>query len=242
MKDTEDAKAVLREVAEPIFERWERERHIGQPLLWEIEKEKLLVLLEQLTEIEAEDGSRFLPVLFEHPFEDLVVEDDDGSRILLAGKIDRVDTAAAGSGEIRVVDYKMGGDAGKYRALLKKEQLGRTSFQMPIYLLAAARAMAAASNEPVTRFSATYWLLRKLCVLDKDFAEGKEDFTGFFDTDPVLRGVLGDDNFANRVVAMVQAIKSGEFQITPNECQFCDFGCVCRHVEVRLRDDAGDGD
>jgi len=241
LNDAAGAKTIVREEAELIFDRWERERHIGQPLLWEIEKERLLVLLEQLAEIEADDESLFVPVLFEHPFEDLVVEDEDGSRILLTGKIDRIDTAA-GSGEIRVVDYKMGGDAGKYRALLKKEQLGRTSFQMPVYLLAAARKMATGSDVPITRFSATYWLLRKLCVLDKDFAEGKEDFTGFFDTHPGTRDALGEDNFANRVCAIVQAIKSGDFQITPNECRYCDFGGVCRFVEVGLRDDAADGD
>lgn len=236
LRDAAAGKAVLREEAKAVFARWEMERHTGEPLLWEIGKGRLLVMLEQLAELEAEEASPFVPDLFEQPFDDLAVEDDDGSRIFLTGKIDRVDVAA-GDGRLRVVDYKMAGDSGKYRALLKKEQLGETSFQMPVYLLAAAREVEKMSGAPVARFSARYWLLRKLDVLDRDFAEGKEDFTGFFASDPGERLLLGDDNFLNRLCGKVRAMKSGDFQITPKECDFCDFGSVCRYVAVGLKEE-----
>jgi hypothetical protein len=32
-------------------------------------------------------------------------------------------------------------------------------------------------------------------------------------------------------------MKTGDFQITPKECEFCDFGSVCRYVEVGLREE-----
>ena len=32
-------------------------------------------------------------------------------------------------------------------------------------------------------------------------------------------------------------MKSGDFQITPRECEFCDFAAVCRYVEVGLKEE-----
>ena len=86
--------------------------------------------------------------------------------------------------------------------------------------------------------SARYWLLRKLDPVDLDFVGGKEDFTGFFSADPDTRHALGDDNFLNRVCGTVRAMKQGDFQITPKECEFCDFGSVCRYVEVGVKEEA----
>jgi len=235
LNDIVAGKEILREEAETVFARWEGERHTGESLLWEIEKGRLLALLEQVVALEGADDSAFVPVLFEQPFTDLAVEDDDGSRVLLTGKIDRIDVAAAGG--IRVVDYKMAGDAGKYGALLKKEHLGETSFQMPVYLLAAARQLEEDSGAPVSRFTARYWLIRKLDPVDKDFTGGKEDFTGFFSTDPGERRELGDDSFLNRVCGKVRGMKRGDFQITPKECGFCEFGSVCRYVAVGMREE-----
>ncbi len=235
LNDIVAGKEILREEAETVFARWEGERHTGESLLWEIEKGRLLALLEQMVALEGADDSAFVPVLFEQPFTDLAVEDDDGSRVLLTGKIDRIDVAAAGG--IRVVDYKMAGDAGKYGALLKKEHLGETSFQMPVYLLAAARQLEEDSGAPVSRFTARYWLIRKLDPVDKDFTGGKEDFTGFFSTDPGERRELGDDSFLNRVCGKVRGMKRGDFQITPKECGFCEFGSVCRYVAVGMREE-----
>ena len=190
-----------------------QERTTGEPLLWEIEKGKIRALLERVVATEAEDGSGFIPTLFEHPFDDLAVEDDGGARIFLNGKIDRVDREYVDGG-LRVVDYKLGGDAGKYRAFLKKEQLGETSFQMPVYLLAAARALAG-EGTAVDRFAARYWLLRKPDRLDRDFTDGKEDLSGFFSTDAGERRTLGDDNFLNRLCGKVRAMKKGDFRYDP---------------------------
>jgi len=131
----------------------------------------------------------------------------------------------------------MAGDRGKYATLLKKESLGETSFQMPVYLLAAAREMERASGAPFIRFTARYWLLRRLDPLDRGFADGKEDFTGFFATDPEARHALGEENFFNRLCGKVRGMKGGDFQITPRECGFCECGSVCRYVAVMMREE-----
>ena len=80
------------------------------------------------------------------------------------------------------------------------------------------------------------WLDRPDHV-DRDFADGKGEFPGFFSTDAGERRALGDDNFLNRLCGKVSAMKTGDFQITPKECETCDFGSVCRHVEVGLREE-----
>lgn len=237
MQDAEAAKAILREEAARVFVQWEADKYTGEPLLWECEKGKLLPILERLVEIEVEDDAGFLPQAFEQEFTPLEVEDSRGSRLFLFGKIDRVDIEPD-SGTVRVVDYKMAGNSRKYRDLLKKEAMGDTSFQMPVYLLAAAREMEKGSGVTFNSFNALYWLLRKLNPLQKDFSAAKgEDFTGFFATDMGGRDVLGDDNFLNRVCNKVRAMKNGDFQITPKECEYCDFDSVCRYVEVSLKEE-----
>lgn len=225
----------LRQVATAVFARWEAERYTGEELLWEVEKEKLLTILAGVVAAEANEGSALRPQAFELPFVGLEVTDHAGATLNLTGKIDRVDVAAA-TGTLRVVDYKMAANAQRYGELLKKEELGETSFQMPVYLLAAAAAMAKEFNRDFTGFIARYWLLRKLACRDKEFTGNpKEDFSGFFATDPAERLALGNDNFLNRLCAKVGAMKHGDFQITPRQCEFCDFASVCRYVEVGLK-------
>jgi ATP-dependent helicase/DNAse subunit B len=236
LRDIAAAKAVLRDTAAAVFARWEAERYTGLPLLWETGRGKLLLLLERLVEIEGEDASGLIPRFFEFSFAELEVADTDGSRLSLQGKIDRVDVAADGG--LRVVDYKMAGNRQKYRDLLKKENLGTTSFQMPVYLLAAARQQEQATGRRCDRFAALYWLLRRLDQLCTDFgAAGNDDFAGFFATDPAERARLGSDNFLNRLCGTVRAMKAGDFQITPRECEFCHFRSVCRYVEMQVRED-----
>ncbi len=225
----------LVEVAAAVFARWEAERYTGEELLWDLEKGKLLTTLAGVVAAETHEGSALLPHSFELPFAGLEVTDPSGATINLTGKIDRVDVAAA-TGTLRVVDYKMAANAQRYGELLKKKELGETSFQMPVYLLAAAAAMAKEFGRDFTDFSARYWLLRKPACRDKEFTGNpKEDFSGFFATDPTERAPLGNDNFLNRLCAKVGAMKHGDFQITPRQCEFCDFASVCRYVEVGLK-------
>ena len=51
---------------------------------------------------------------------------------------------------------------------------------------------------------------------------------------------MEDQGFRHYLAAIrtVRTMKRGDFQITPKECEFCDFGSVCRYVEVGVREDA----
>jgi ATP-dependent helicase/DNAse subunit B len=231
IRDVPAARSILHETAAAVFARWEAEQYTGEPLLWEIGRKKILHILERMLEMEGEDASGLVPRLFEYPFSDMEVVDTDGSLIRLKGKIDRADVD--GSGRLRVVDYKMAGDVRKYREMLKKENLGVTSFQMPVYLLAACRELERTTGGSIDRFSALYWLLARIEPLELDFSAAKgDDYSGFFSTDPEERKGLGSGNFLNRLCAMVRAMKGGDFRISPKECGFCRFRSVCRYVEI----------
>jgi ATP-dependent helicase/nuclease subunit B len=228
---------VLQEEADRAFARWESEKYTGESLLWEIEKKRLHLILQAVIASEAAEEGGFVPDAFEFAFPPLEVESAEGSKIRLKGKIDRMDVDRA-SGAVRIVDYKMASNRQKYADLLKKDRMGETSFQMPVYLLAASEAMKREFGISCQRMFARYWLLRKVIPLDKDLSgSGKEDFTGFFATGAEERRNLGEDNFLNRLCATVENIKNGDFQITPRECEFCDFAAVCRYVEVGLKEE-----
>jgi hypothetical protein len=225
-------------VATEVFSQWEKEQPPAEPLLWEREKEMLLSLLEQMVAREAEECSQLVPCAFEHRIDPpLTVRDASGLSVEITGVIDRVDIDVD-SRQVRIVDYKLAGDKPRYQQLLKKESLGETSFQVPVYLLAAVRDFFGDGAPP--ELAARFWLLRKAEPLDKEYTDGpKETYSGFFETDPEQRDLRGNDNFLNRLFLKVKEMKNGNFAITPHECGVCDFSTVCRYVPVILREDAG---
>jgi ATP-dependent helicase/DNAse subunit B len=236
ISDIQAARAVLRETSGSVFSRWEKEQYTGEPLLWEIGKERLVSILDQLVEMEGKEVTGLVPRLFEFEFPVYDVDCLDGSTVSLRGKIDRVD--AGDDGRLRVVDYKLAGDIRKYRELLKKDNLGVTSFQMPVYLLAARQELERVSSMRFNRYSVLYWLLARLHQLDHDFgAEQGDDIAGFFSTDRDVRRNLGDGNFLNRLCAMVRSMKAGNFRIAPKDCGFCRFRSVCRYVDLPAKNE-----
>jgi ATP-dependent helicase/DNAse subunit B len=233
----------LRRTMDHCFGQWETEHHTGAPLLWEMARNQLTPILEALIEAEGRLSSPLVPEECELGFEGFPVSAPDGSAIFLHGKLDRLDLDIA-EGNLRVVDYKLSGDKGNYQKLLREEAMGETSFQMPVYLLAAVREMEERTGRRFRHGHAFYWLLRKLLPLDQEFdltPSGPD--AGFFATAPDRRLELGEANFLNRLCAKVKRMKDGDFQITPTDgCGHCEFGAVCRHVAGGLKTvtDAGE--
>ena len=240
--DEQQALRVLHDVADRAFIQWEQDHHPAEPLLWELEKEALLPLLEKVVATEAAASTDLVPHLFEHRIDPpLVLSGPAGASLEVTGTIDRVDVDRERR-KIRVVDYKLAGNRPKYQQMLKKNALGETSFQIPLYLMAAARDLAGCEPESLEGMGARYWLLKKGDELEKDFAHPpKEDFTGFFASDRETRERLGDDNFLNRLWGKVRSMREGDFRITPRECGGCDFPAVCRYLEVNLRENGQEG-
>jgi ATP-dependent helicase/DNAse subunit B len=176
------------------------------------------------------------PFLFEFSFgesftagakktEAVSFEDATGKNVRLSGKIDRADMKENG---FLVIDYKNSGDTGRYRELLKEQNLGVISFQIPIYMLAAKKHLAS------PRGQGTFYLIRGPRLLP---ATTMDHGQSFFELDLQKRQKLraaGFMNFANAVCDVIDGITAGDFSITPRSCAFCSFHSVCRYVDVGL--------
>jgi ATP-dependent helicase/DNAse subunit B len=212
-------------VARALFARFEAEGRLGDPAVWPSRRDALLSRLDRavLAESRLHDGLR--PELLEHRFggssgRPPLVFQDAGEVVRVKGRIDRVD---AGAERLLVIDYK-NARAGRDRtAPLSQETLGVTSFQVPAYLLAAARDLPGRE-----RLAATFALLRS-SERAKPFEVRAGD--AFLAVDEARRAEVraaGGRAFADAVVAAVRRIRAGEFPIASRDCSGCGFGAVCR--------------
>lgn len=209
-----------REVAEAVFEGFERDGKVGDPAVWGSRRGAVLARLSKVVEAEAQRGDGLTPARLEHqfggqsPVPPLRLE-ADGEVVLLQGRIDRVDAAAD---RLLVIDYKSGADAARHRKLLDPAAFGVTSFQVPLYLLAAERDLPGRST------AATYLLLRS--------AERLKPVAGPPDQ-PAL---------ARAVVEAVRRVRGGALPIASRDCARCEFGAVCRFEGEAALQGEGDGE
>jgi hypothetical protein len=147
---------VLLEIATRILDR---ARPAGIPdLLWEIERDRLLLLLEKwLRHEQSRAGGGFIPVIAELPFgtftqgegtRGLVIE-AGRHRFELRGVIDRVDVST-GANRARVIDYKIGKlpDAMKKgTALLAGERIQLTVYRGALAVIEAFEKLESVEGE-----------------------------------------------------------------------------------------------
>jgi hypothetical protein len=199
-------RAEAREVALAVFGEFERNGQVGDPAVWGSRREAVQAQLARVVEAEALRGDGLAPALLEHqfggqsPVPPLTLA-ADGETVRLQGRIDRVDASPE---RLLVIDYKSGADATRHRKLLDPATFGVTSFQVPLYLLAADRAV------PGRELAATYLLLGSAEQVPPAF--GRPD-------EPAL---------ARGVVDAVRRARGGLLPISSRDCARCEFGAVCR--------------
>ncbi|HEX9242320.1 MAG TPA: PD-(D/E)XK nuclease family protein, partial [Anaeromyxobacter sp.] len=219
--DLAEAAAVAREV----LVEFERAGRTGDPAVFAGRREAVLARVERVVRAEAEGPRDVAPTLLEHAFggrsgRPPVVLAAGGERVALRGRLDRVD---AGPSRLLVLDYKNSGRS-RGRELVKEldpEAFGQTSFQIPLYLVAAARELPGRA-----RIEATYALLRAAERLAPVALEPG---------DPVLATEApaeapGESSrtFAAAVVAAVGTIRRGDLPVASRTCEHCPYGAVCR--------------
>ncbi len=150
----------------------------------------------------------------------------------LKGRVDRID---AGPGRLLVIDYKNARSGSAYAGELEPEALGETSFQVPAYLMAAARALP---GRP--RLEATYALLRKAARLPP-LALAADDPLLAADAGPAPVPGPGRP-FAAAVVETVRRIRAGVFPIASRSCDGCGYGAVCRFQGTAALAAEGEGE
>jgi hypothetical protein len=223
-------------VARDVLAEFERAGRTGDPAVFAGRRETVLARVERVVRAEAEGPRDVAPVLLEHAFggrsgRPPVVLAAGGEAVALRGRLDRVD---AGPSRLLVVDYKNSGRS-RGRELVKEldpEAFGDTSFQIPVYLVAAAREVP---GRP--RLEATYALLR---------AAERVKPVALEPGDPVLAtdapaGADAPRSLAAGVVAAVSAIRRGDLPVASRTCEHCPYGAVCRFQGAAARSDGEEG-
>ncbi|MFT3916945.1 MAG: PD-(D/E)XK nuclease family protein [Anaeromyxobacteraceae bacterium] len=219
MRGDDAERADLRAALDAAIAGLEGEGRAGDPAAWTGRREVLAARLERHLEAEAEAADALVPVAVEHRFggrrpgagpERAPLElTAGGVTVRLEGRIDRVD---ASPGRLRVVDYKGGKSDGRvdHGALLDPETWGESSFQVPTYLLAAARDFPGRAA-----LEARYAFLRS--------ADAKGEAYEVREGAPA-----GAEAFAGKVVGLVGRIRAGAFPQVPGGCETCPWPAVCR--------------
>lgn len=209
-----------------VIRRWEEERPLGNPVLWQARKDELLTVLGWMFNHEpALEQGGFVPSHFEVAFGDencpMTLCGLQGEQVALKGRIDRVDMKEGG---LRVVDYKHSSDD-KKKNFSKPETWGVSSFQLPVYLMAAKRLFP----EHAAQMEALIYLLKKY---DKPYqSSGNADELLTEDTERRrTMAAEGSPAFIDRTVALVERMRSGDFSVYPADCpDYCDYRGVCRY-------------
>jgi ATP-dependent helicase/DNAse subunit B len=214
-----------RQAGAEVFARFEGEGRVGDPATWAARREAVLRRLDRFVAVEARGDPALRPALLELAFggssgrPPIAIPEGNGE-ILLQGRIDRVD---ADADRLVVVDYKNSRSSQRSRERLSEEALGSTSFQAPVYLLAAARELPGR-----TAFSATYALLRSGERVPPWSTSPGDPFLALDEERRAAVRAAGGRNLADGVAAAVARIRSGALPVASEDCTGCPFGAVCR--------------
>ena len=222
---SEGDRAELRRIASQVFAGFESEGRVGDRGAWMARRASLLRRLERWLEGEASDWDGLTPALLEYEFggssgrPPVAIPTSEGA-ILLRGRIDRVD---ADGRRLLVLDYKNSRGERAHRERLDPSELGRTSFQPALYVLAAARELPGRSD-----FAASYGLLRSTERVAPWRTGPADPFLSLEPREARKAGEGSGRTFADSVVASVSRIRSGVLPIASRDCSGCPFGAVCR--------------
>lgn len=221
---TPNPAAILRAASEKVFRDFERDHPVGYPLQWEIVKESVGALLEQVI-------ARDLQELADSGFAPHALERDAAVRlpeswpaplnaIMVRGRMDRIDYHEK-ENRYRVVDYKL--KSGKTRRAedndLLRSALRGARLQLPFYLLLGETGDGlfdrSAPDDAAFYFLAPAWSDGPLVV--ERIASG------------VWSGAAGARLKAT-VAFLAESMRRGLFFIQPHEsyCRYCAVSEACR--------------
>lgn len=230
----------MEESARRVFEKYEKQGKQGDPAVWRTQKERTLIQLAIAVKKEVEERSEsgFVPAAVEARFDlpefyegsnpPLKIKGKDGVDRLLVGSIDRIDVNKEKK-EVRVIDYKLGANTTRYRKLVRRENMGKTSFQLPAYMLLARNyVLGSGLLDEVRRLHGGYRLLgavKKRDVLIRSADAGAEEDAGF---ETALLGAM-------------ELAEGGVYPPDPESCDYCDFPSLCRLIAAPGAETGGDG-
>jgi len=230
LKGLPEETRLLLTVAGQVWAEAEQARALGRRPLWRLRRRALERTLLKWLELEQKTTGEFRPAFFEWRFgpenktPPLKIPLLSGGKLYIKGRVDRIDLA---ENQGLLIDYKNSRDKYKYLKLLNEEELGLTSFQMPLYQAAADQAW----KRP---FQAAFILLRPPEMTRKSPATNSDLFTQDLDKRRTM-AEQAQANFFNRLEATWLRLLGGDFSPRPQAgpCDFCAFFTVCRAGEDR---------
>ena len=217
----EKDRKLLHEIAAREFADFAEHGITGFPALWTLEKERMLEWLDGFFDEEVE-SAEWQPAYFEvrygmkskGPLESHISTDEPvpltfgKHRVLLRGKIDRVDLSDDGK-RARVVDYKTG------KAYARPNDMGGgTSLQLPLYLHAVSSVLKGL-HKGIKADHAQYYHLK----------EGASKRHIRFDSEALETGRAELDTILGTIADYIEA---GYFFAVPGgQCEWCDFLSIC---------------
>jgi len=246
LKGGAEEKNILLDTALKEFEKFRKAGLLGEMSIWEAQEEKTLSALVRWHDAEVEDQrkNRFIPVGVEVVFDfkpyvnnpdydPYLISLPGGDDRHLTGRVDRIDIRVDGSC-LRVVDYKSGSNAQKYKKMVAREALGRVSFQPGIYMLLARDwVMNKKIMDKVDSMSGGYRLIhideaRKAYLMTDSGKEREVDDGSFLGAG--AGSTLLPETFEGKVKTTIEKIESGQFYVSPVNCDYCDFPGLCRYI------------
>jgi ATP-dependent helicase/DNAse subunit B len=214
----EAERELLISTAAPVFDRYERFGKTGKRVLWQLERRRLLALLESERRSDRLRRKTLArrPIAVEHVFGSGAVDAVSWAiapyKLAFRGVIDRIDVGPDGS--LFVTDYKTG-RSDSYGALSSDPVDRGRHLQLPVYALAAQAAFALPDDAQI---SAAYRFL------DHD----GDELSLTLDAKTTQR-------FDEVLTTLVSNIDAGIFPYHPGapdrssyvNCRFCDFERLC---------------
>ncbi|MDH5677231.1 MAG: exodeoxyribonuclease V subunit gamma [Nitrospinota bacterium] len=246
--NTASERTILHKEAEKVFANWRKDGMLPEEAVWAPEMERIMAMLNRWLEAEAWDQGKsgFTPAAVELAFEfswrkktahePFMLMVECGGVRYFTGSIDRLDVNQKDAA-IRIVDYKLGANAGKYKEMLKPANMGKRSFQPPIYALLGRKwALENGLMKDIKNVAASYRLLSVVepgdAYVTAGFGGGKNR-TEFMDGKFLGAGDGAESTegtFENLATGMMGRLENGNFQVDPLDCDYCNFPGLCRYI------------
>lgn len=224
---SESDRARLMAIAEEECDSAEQRGITGTPLLWQLERRRILSDIEAFPDIDQEYRAEFgvVPVATELSIggeNPVVVDLGEGRTVRLRGFIDRVDRSPDGKTTV-VIDYKSGSPY-PYKGLEKDPVKQGQALQLPVYALGALSTYGDGGGDVVSR----YWFTRR-------GVDESERFAGYAVNAEVK------ERFREAVGQIVTGIGEGTFVAAPGpatnrghaHCVYCPYDAVCSRERAR---------